>query len=161
MVTARLLALCASLLIFTTLCLPTGVLAHSPLHSLDASYVPWGVDEDELIGLTKADIATKFKDILGFDQVESRVFFVDFNRPGFGRPGFTVTFADGKIVAIKRLFIDGGGCHIVGPTFKTKKEALNFVIEGLSKQTNRKPKDEARLKEAGKRLAALDSQAKN
>ncbi len=161
MVTARLLSLCASLLIVTTLCLPTRVSAHSPLHSLDAAYVPWGVDEDELIGLSKADIATKFKDTLGFDQVESRVYFVDFNRPGFGRPGFTVTFADGKIIAIKRLFIDGGGCHIVGPTFKTKKEALNFVIEGLSKQTNRNPKDEARLKEARKRLASLDNSAKN
>lgn len=161
MVTARLIALCLSLLIVTALCPPTSVLAHSPLHSLDAAYVPWGVDEDELIGLSKADIATKFKDTLGFDQVESRVFFVDFNRPGFGRPGFTVTFADGKIIAIKRLFIDGGGCHIVGPTFRTKKEALNFVIEGLSKQANRNPKDDARLKEARKRLAALDSPAKN
>ena len=73
----------------------------------------------------------------------------------------TLTFANGKIVAIKRLFIDGGGCHIVGPTFKSKKEALNFVIEGLSKQTNRKPKDDARLKEARKRLAALDRPVKN
>ncbi len=60
-------------------------------------------------------------------------------------------------MAIKRLFIDGGGCHIVGPVFKTKKEALNFVIEGLSKLTNRNAKDEARLKEARKRQIALDS----
>lgn len=157
MVITRLLGLCVSLLIVTYLCAPTGVYAHSPLHSLDAAYVPWGVDEDQLIGLTKADIANKFKDTLGFDEVESRVFFVDYNRPGYGRPGFTVTFADGKIVAVKRLFIDGGGCHIVGPVFKTKKEALNFVIEGLSKLTNRNPKDEARLMEARKRLSALDS----
>lgn len=157
MVTTRWLGLCVSLLIVTSLCASTGGYAHSPLHSLDAAYVPWGVDEDQLIGLSKADIANKFKDTLGFDEVESRVFFVDYNRPGYGRPGFTVTFADGKIVAVKRLFIDGGGCHIVGPVFKTKKEALNFVIEGLSKLTNRNPKDEARLKEARKRLSALDS----
>jgi hypothetical protein len=157
MVSTRLLGLCLSLLIVTSLCAPTSVCAHSPLHSLDAAYVPWGVDEDELIGLTKADIASKYKDALGFDAVESRIFFVDYNRPKFGRPGFIVTFADGKIVAIKRLFIDGGGCHIVGPVFKTKKEALNFVIEGLSKLTNRNPKDEARLKEARKRLTALDN----
>ena len=152
----RLLGLCVSLLIVTSLCSPTRVYAHSPLHSLDATYVPWGVDEDELIGLTKADIANKYKDTLGFDAVESRVFFVDYNRPKFGRPGFTVTFAGGRIVGIRRLFIDGGGCHIVGPVFKTKKEALNFVIEGLSKLTNRSPKDEARLKDARKRLIALD-----
>jgi hypothetical protein len=157
MVTTRWLGLCVSLLIVTSLCASTGGYAHSPLHSLDAAYVPWGVDEDQLIGLSKADIANEFKDTLGFDEVESRVFFVDYNRPGYGRPGFTVTFADGKIVAVKRLFIDGGGCHIVGPVFKTKKEALNFVIEGLSKLTNRNPKDEARLKEARKRLSALDS----
>ncbi|MDP3507480.1 MAG: hypothetical protein Q8T09_05780 [Candidatus Melainabacteria bacterium] len=156
MIITRLLGLCVSLLIVTSLCSPTRVYAHSPLHSLDATYVPWGVDEDELIGLTKADLANKYKDTLGFDAVESRVFFVDYNRPKFGRPGFTVTFADGKIVAIKRLFIDGGGCHIVGPVFKTKKEALNFVIEGLSKLTNRNAKDEARLKEARKRQIALD-----
>lgn len=161
MSTTRLLAICASLVIVTALFLPTCALAHSPLHSLDAAYVPWGVDDDELIGLTKADLATKYKDVLGFDQVESRVFFVDYNRPGFGRPGFTVSFADGKIVAINRLFIDGGGCHIVGPIFKTKKDALNFVIEGLSKSANHNPKDEARLKQARKRLAALDSPVKH
>lgn len=157
MVTTRLFGLSVSLVIATSGCAPSYVYAHSPLHSLDATYVPWGVDEDELIGLTKADLASRYKDTLGFDAVESRVFFVDYNRPNFGRPGFIVTFADGKIVAIKRLFIDGGGCHIVGPVFKTKKEALNFVIEGLSKQTNRSPKDEARLKEARKRLTALNS----
>mgnify|MGYP000184423421 CR=1 FL=1 len=161
MSTARLLALCACLLVVTSLCWPTCAIAHSPLHSLDAAYVPWGVDDDELIGLTKADLATKYKDVLGFDPVESRVFFVDYNRPGFGRPGFTVSFADGKIVAINRLFIDGGGCHIVGPIFKTKRDALNFVIEGLSKQANHNPKDQARLKEARKRLAALDSPVKH
>lgn len=155
MVTARLLVLCLSMLIVTAWFVPYGAHAHSPLHSLDAAYVPWGVDEDELIGLTKADIAKKYKDTLGFDEVESRVFFLDYNRPGFGRPGFGVTFADGKIVSIKRLFIDGGGCRIVGPVFKTKKGALNFVIEGLSKQTTRNPKDETRLKEARKRLAEL------
>ena len=155
MVTARLLVLCVSLLLITSLFGPCSASAHSPLHSLDAVYVPWGVDEDELIGLTKADIAKNYKDTLGFDEVESRVFFLDYNRPGFGRPGFSVTFSDGKIVAIKRLFIDGGGCRIVGPVFKTKREALNFVIEGLSKQTNRNPKDEARLKEARRRLVQL------
>lgn len=155
MVTTRLLGLCLSLMIVTSLCGPYRTYAHSPLHSLDAAYVPWGVDEDELIGLTKADIARKYKDTLGFDEVESRVFFLDYNRPGFGRPGFSVTFADSKIAAIHRLFIDGGGCRIVGPIFKTKKEALNFVIEGLSKLKNRNSKDESRLKEAGKRLAQL------
>ncbi|CAN5218010.1 hypothetical protein BH11CYA1_BH11CYA1_46780 [soil metagenome] len=162
MISARLLGVFVNLLIAMTptLLAPPRVSAHSPLHSLIADYVPWGVDEDELIGLTKAEIANKFKDTLGFDQVESRVFFVDYNRPGFGRPGFVVTFADGKIVAIKRLFIDGGGCRIVGPIFKTKKDALNFVIGSLSKQAERSPKDEGRLKDARKRLASLDSTAK-
>jgi hypothetical protein len=155
MVTARLFGLCLSLLIVTSWGVPYRASAHSPLHSLDAAYVPWGVDEYELIGLTKADIAKKYKDTLGFDEVESRVYFLDYNRPGFGRPGFSVTFADGKIVVIKRLFIDGGGCRIVGPVFKTKKEALNFVIEGLSKLKNRNSKDESRLKEARTRLAEL------
>ncbi len=51
MIVTRLLGLCVSLLIVTSLCSPTRVYAHSPLHSLDATYVPWGVDEDELIGL--------------------------------------------------------------------------------------------------------------
>ena len=156
---STLLLFCLSLLIATNINLwaPAPVYAHSPLHSLKAEYVPWGVDEDQLIGLTKADISKKFKDTLGFDEVESRVFFVDYNRPGFGRPGFIVTFVDGKIAVIRRLFIDGGGCRIVGPIFKTKKEALLFVIECLAKITDRSPKDEARLKDARKRLAALDS----
>jgi hypothetical protein len=159
MVTARLLGLCLLLVVFTTLCAPTRVYAH-PLHSLDASYVPWGVDEDELFGLTKADIAKKYKDNLGFDEKESRVFFVDHNRSGFGRPGFIVTFSDGKIATVKRLFIDGAGCYIVGPICKTKKEALQFIVDGLSKDTNRSPADDARLKEARRKLSSLSGAAK-
>lgn len=158
MVTARLLGLCLILVTITTLCAPTRVFAH--LHSLDASYVSWGVDEDELFGLTKADLAKKYKGTLGFDESESRVFFVDYNRSGFGRPGFIVTFSDGKIATVKRLFIDGAGCYIVGPVCKTKKEALQFIVDGLSKDTNRNPADDARLKEVRKRLAALDSAIK-
>ncbi len=159
MVTARLLGLCLILVIVTSMYAPTSVFAH-PLHSLDAAYVPWGVDEDELFGLAKADIAKKYKSTLGFDEKESRVFFVDYNRSGFGRPGFIVTFSDGKIATVKRLFIDGAGCYIVGPVFKTKKEALLFIIDGLSKTTNRSPSDEAMLQGARKRLASLDSPIK-
>lgn len=159
MVTARLLGLSLVLVIFTSLYAPTSVFAH-PLHSLDAAYVPWGVDEDELFGLTKADIAKKYKGTLGFDESESRVFFVDYNRSGFGRPGFIVTFSDGKIVTVKRLFIDGAGCYIVGPVFKTKKEALLFIVDGLSKDTNRSPADDARLKEARRKLSSLSGATK-
>jgi hypothetical protein len=151
MLTPRLLAFCLSLFILAFAVLPP----HADAHSLVATYVSWGVDEDELIGLSKADIANKFKGVLGFDEQESRIFFVDYNRPGFGRPGFLVTFANGKVATIKRLFIDGGGCHIVGPLFQTKQEALKFISDGLSAQTNRSAKEESRLKEVRKKLAAL------
>jgi len=159
MIWSRLLGLCFSFLLITSTCGLTLAQGH-PIHSLVATYVPWGVDEYELIGLTRADITKKFKD-LGFEDEKSRIYFVDYNRPGFGRPGFVVTFADGKIATIKRLFIDGGGCNIVGPVFKTKKEALNFTIEGLSHQANISPKSAARLKEARRTLAELDGSAKS
>ncbi|MBU6454571.1 MAG: hypothetical protein KGS72_22570 [Cyanobacteria bacterium REEB67] len=151
MLTSRLLGFCLSLFILASALLPVGASAHS----LVATYVTWGVDEYELFGLTKVEIAKQFKDILGFDEQDSRIFFVGYNRAGFGRPGFLVTFASGKVAAIRRLFIDGGGCHILGPTFTTKKEALNFMIQGLSAQPNRSAKDQARLVEARKKLAAL------
>jgi len=134
---------------------------HYPGHSLIAEYVPWGVDEYELFGLTKADIAKSFKDTLGFEEPESRIYFVGYNSPGLGRPGFVVTFADGKIATVKRLFIDGGGCHIVGPVLKSKKEALNFTIAGVSKLTNRSAKDEARLTMLKKKLAEIDGAKSN
>jgi|GEM_PF-711805 len=155
---SRFIGICLSLCAGMTLAAPIQglfpVYAQPHTHSMIATYVPWGVDEYELIGLTKDEILKKFKE-LGYDDKESRIYFADYNRPGFGRPGYIVTFANGKVATIKRLFIDGGGCHIIGPVLSSKKEALNFTIEGLLKG-NRSAKQEARLKAAQKTLAELD-----
>ena len=145
---STLIGLCLSLSQVAFLAWPMPALAqHGP-----ATYVPWGIDEYELFGLTRAEILQKYKGQLGFDKETGRVFFGDRNSTGYGRPQFELTYAHDRVVGVKRLFIDGAGCLIWGPGLNSKKDALNFSINGLM-QTNRDAKDEARLKEARRQLA--------
>jgi hypothetical protein len=152
MTKSRWIALCVGLLMVTPL------LSNIPVNaqSLQANYIPWGVDEYELIGLTKGELSKKFKNTLEFDESSSKLFFVEHNRRGYGRPQFVLTFANDKVVSAKRLFIDGAGCNLWGPNLTSKNEALNFSIEGLSKMSNRDAADEKKLKDAQQRLAEIE-----
>ena len=102
-------------------------LAYGHSH-LEADYVPWGVDEYELFGLTKSDLCKNFKGKLDFDEQ-----FTHAHLSGYPGPQFLLTFAGDRVSIVRRMFIDGGGCHIMGPILKSKKEALIFSIDGLSK----------------------------
>jgi hypothetical protein len=123
------------------------------IHSLIAKYVSWGVDEYELYGLTRDDIAKRYKGVLELDPGDDVVHFAGLRKPCLGQPSFVVTFADGKIIKVKRLFIDGAGCKIWGPLLTSKRDALRFSVDGLKEMEARSPKDEARLKEAQRLLA--------
>lgn len=115
-------------------------------------YVSWGVDEYELFGLTEAELTQKFKGTLRYDKTDSHAYF---NKGSNGGPQFILTFIDKRVSKVRRLFIDGAGCHIKGPIISSKKEALEFSIDGLTKMPARAKDDEQRLKEAKELLRKL------
>ncbi len=91
-------------------------------------YVPWGIDEFELFGLTKQQLDKKFDGELHFQKEDSAAVWND------GRPGhFHLAFdKDNKVAEVQRVFIDGAGCEIKGPLLTSKKAALQFSVDGLS-----------------------------
>jgi hypothetical protein len=108
-------------------------------HDLEAKYVPWGIEEYELIGLSKEELTKRFKGKLFFDREFTHAWFQENTSRG---PQFLLTFSKGTTSSIQRLFIDGGGCHIIGPILNNKAEAMKFVINGLSAANGRLTKAE-------------------
>ncbi|RTL40900.1 MAG: hypothetical protein EKK48_15095 [Candidatus Melainabacteria bacterium] len=115
----------------------------------DTGYVSWGTDEFELFGLTKAQLTKKFKGELEFDQN----FETAWLSPKHTGPQFILSFSNGKVIAVQRMFVDGMGCHIMGPILKSQKEAARFSIEGLTENPKPNLKDQAKLALAKKELA--------
>jgi hypothetical protein len=107
-------------------------------------YVSWGIDEFELFGLTKKKLDEKFKDKMHFRGVDSAAVWND------GRSAhFRLAFGDDdKVAAVQRVFVDGAGCEIKGPLLKTKKEALHFSVDGLSKLSHLDQGDQSKLETA-------------
>jgi hypothetical protein len=126
-------------------------------HSLQANYIPWGVDEYEFFGLTTPELAKDFKGKMEFEQYYTRAYFPGYRHAGFGQPQFELTFDKGKVVRVRRLLVDGAGCNIEGPNLSSKKEALLFSVDGLTKLANRDRNDDARLKAAKQMLAEIDN----
>ncbi len=103
-------------------------------------YVPWGVDEFELFGLTKEELLQKFEGRMHFHNEESEFAWND------RLARFRVSFdKEGKVVTVQRVFIDGAGCELKGPLLTTKKEALEFSVEGLSSLGHLDAQDQAQL----------------
>lgn len=94
-----------------------------------ARYVPWGVDEYELFSLTPSELSNRFKGKLRFEDGCSHAYIWDGSNRG---PQFLIGFQGGRVSSVQRLFIDGGGCNILGPKLMSKEEALKFSIDGLS-----------------------------
>lgn len=132
--------------------MPLPALAGQYCHH-QTGYVSWGIDEYELFGLTEEEIAEKFKGQLHYDKADHHAKFYS---NGYG-PQFIVTFTDKHVSAVQRLFIDGAGCNILGPVLSTKKTALEFSIDGLSKMSTRARDDEQRLRTARELLRKLES----
>ncbi len=122
---------------------------------LEATYVPWGIDEYELFGLTPPELLQKFKNRLEFDKDFSHARFDQNSTSG---PQFIMKITNGHVTGVQRMFIDGGGCHIMGPVLTSKKAALQFSIAGLSQSNTRDQQDNERLASARKLLGELTSQ---
>ena len=128
-------------------------------HDLHARYVSWGIDEYELFGLTKDQLKKDFKNKLFFNGDFSDAHFCP---DGDAGPQFLLKFENDHVSQVQRMFIDGGGCHIMGPILESKKEALQFSIDGLS--SNPYGCDEAdhkRLLSAKTLLKGLESPVKS
>lgn len=107
-------------------------------------YVPWGIDEFELFGLTKKNLDENFKGKMHFRVEDSSAVWND-GRSAHYHLGFG---EDDKVASVQRVFIDGGGCEIKGPLLKSKKEALDFSVDGLSKLGKLDQGDQAKLERA-------------
>jgi hypothetical protein len=117
---------------------------------LKAEYVPWGIDEYELFGLTKDKLAKDFKNKIRFNKEFSDGYLT---RPDYG-PHFLFTYNNNQVSSVQRMFIDGYGCHIMGPILNSKKEALKFSIDGLTALPNGGDKEDHRRLLAAKKLLA-------
>jgi hypothetical protein len=95
-------------------------------------------------GLTAPQLAKDFNGKMEFEQ-------------DFTKALFELTFDKGKVVRVRRLLVDGAGCNIEGPSLSSKKEALLFSVDGLTKLANRDRNDDARLKAAKQMLAEIDA----
>lgn len=144
----RIIAIAAAVFIFAA----TAALAE------EAKYVPWGVDEYEFFGLTKQQLAARFKKVIFRDDMR-RVLLSPQpgNCAGYDGPTFELGFAGGKVSTVQRVFV---GCKETqyGPTFTTKVAALQFAIAGLSEHTAASEK--AKLKAARAELSALQAGAR-
>ena len=95
---------------------------------LKADYVPWGIDEYEVLGLTKTELAKDFKNKLHFNKEFTEAYLTS---QSYG-PRFLLTYDHDHINTVQRMFIDGCGCHIMGPLLSSKVDALKFSIDGLT-----------------------------
>jgi len=121
-------------------------------HSLDAKYVPWGIDEYELFGLTKSALAQKFKGKLQFNEGFTNAWF--FNDKG--GPKFLLTFEDGCVATVGRVFVDGAGCNLTGPVLSSKRAALQFSIHGLLQISKRTVKEQQKVESAEEMLREIE-----
>lgn len=122
----------------------------------EAKHVPWGFEEYEFFAQTKQQLATRFKGLVYFRDDMTRVVLAPQpgNCAGYDGPTFLLTFANGKVARVQRVFV---GCKETqyGTTLDSKEAALKYAIAGLSQYTNLTPKEKARLQAARAELAAL------
>jgi hypothetical protein len=137
-----------------TLAIPVAWSARLPPEHFKAKYVPWGIDEYELISLTTDELPNKFKGKLRFIEGCRHAYFA---KDGSQGPQFLLDISNGHVLSVQRLFIDGEGCNITGPVLTSKKEALKFSIDGLSKLAGGGDKqDHERLLSAQRLLKKLE-----
>lgn len=142
-------------LVFTLSSCATKRAVDGKLADSDTPYVSWGVDEYELFGLTKEELDSKYKGKMKFAPNFSKAILSDAKNEckSFIGPTFRLTYNDeGKVVAVQRCF-EACGKDFVGPQLDTKKEALEFTVNGLAGTKN--AKDLEKLASAKNELAKL------
>lgn len=112
---------------------PSAVLAQSP-------YVPWGVEEYEFFGLTRPELATKFKSRVEFrnDMQRACVAPQKGSCAGYDGPTFELTYTDGRVSQVQRVFV---GCKETqyGPVLESKPAALRYFATNVEAMEKRKP----------------------
>lgn len=116
---------------------------------IESNYTSWGVDEYELFDLTKEELDSKFAKQLTFleDYGVARVPGVNLKDARFG-----LTFKDNKVSEVRRFYRDGNK-EVFGRGLNSKKEALEFAINGLSNSSA--PKEKEKLEVAKKLMAEM------
>lgn len=103
-----------------------------------ANYVPWGVDEYEFFGLTKSQLAAKFKSRVEFRNEMQRacVSPQKGSCAGYDGPTFELTYADGRVSKVQRIFV---GCKEIqyGPVLESKPAALRYFVSNVDALTKR------------------------
>ncbi|MBX9692778.1 MAG: hypothetical protein K2Z81_10365 [Cyanobacteria bacterium] len=122
----------------------------------DAPYMPWGVDEYELIGTETSELTRKFKDTLLFDNLFTHAKFCHTCGCSSGSgPQFILKVKLNRISSVQRMFIDGFGCKLKGPELSSRKEALKYFIEGMSKIRNKNDEEKRKLASAQQMLKGI------
>ncbi len=121
------------------------------------NYTAWGVDEYEFFDLSKPELAKKFKNKLCFEEGYDRVHLAGAANAGcrgYLGPVFKLQFKNNRVAGVQACF-EGCKDNFWRPQFTSRKDALKYAIQGLSKSPD--PKDKQKLKTAQTELAALES----
>lgn len=122
------------------------------------NYVPWGVDEYEFFGLTKPQLAEKFKGKLIFDKEFEKATFRSFKGcHTYDGASFKLSFENGKVSKVQRIFL---GCTETqeGTVFESKETAVRYAVEELSiyeKRGSLRPNEVKELQSARAELQKL------
>lgn len=118
-------------------------------------YTSWGIDEYELFDLNKKQLDSTYKDKLYFSPDYTKAqFYKNGAAWNYSGPAFKLTFKEERVTRVQRCF---GGCckrDHVGPVLQSKKEALEYAIEGLAESNDKK--DRERLEKAKNILMEME-----
>ena len=116
------------------LLISTALIAFSTLaaYGQQARYASWGFDEYEFFGLTKPQLAAKFKSKLIFKEDYKRIIIApqNGNCMGYDGPTFELTYQNDKVAKVQRIF---AGCKETqyGPVLDSKKAALKYFLDSM------------------------------
>jgi hypothetical protein len=124
-----------------------------------ARYSSWGIDEYELFGLTKQQLATKFKSRAEFRENFKRFCIAPQKGAcaGYDGPTFELTFENNKVSKIQRIFM---GCKETqwGPLLTSKEGALRYFVSSMNdiaRSGPLRPDEVVKLKAAQAELDAM------
>ncbi len=123
-------------------------------------YTPWGIDEYELFGLTRAELASKFKNKLFFkDDFHRAEMCQEGTGLGYQGPVFNLNFKNDRVDSVQGVF-EGCTKAYSRPIFTSKEAALRYAVDELSRMPN--PAEQQKLAKAKAALEELQpSKSKN
>lgn len=140
-----------SLLVFA--CLSVIVCSNPGFCERCCNFTPWGIEEYQLLGLSKEELSKKFKGKLFFSKGFKRATFQQ-EGTGLGYQGavFKLSFNNNRVSSVQGVF-EGCTQEYERPVFRSKKEALIYAIKHLSQYKG--AQEQQSLAQAQKALAKL------